>query len=150
VPAIDRAVAVLAGGLLLVLLAVVSAAVVTRGLNDPLIWTDEVSRFLMVWLAALGWIMASRKRAHIRIRFFVGLLPASWQRGTELAMQAAVTLFGFLVVRYGVDLVVRNYNLEATTLPIPMSVMYAPVVVAGFATMLQGLSEVIDVLRPAR
>ena len=141
---VDRAVGWLSAVLLVGLLVTVSLGVFTRAWEDPLIWTDEVSRFLMIWLACLGWTMASRKRAHIRIRFFVDLLPASARHGVEIFMQCAVTLFGVLVAWYGVDLVTRNIALEATTLPITMSVMYAPVSLVGLATALQGLSEVID------
>ena len=43
------------------LLGCVSLGALTRGLGEPLIWTDELSRFLMVWLAVFGWIVASRK-----------------------------------------------------------------------------------------
>jgi TRAP-type transport system small permease protein len=144
---LDRAVAFIAAALLVALLVVVSLGVVTRALEDPLIWTDEASRFLMIWIACLGWTLAGRKRAHIRIRFFVDLLPAAMRRGTEVFMQCAVTLFGAMVAWYGLDLVVRNVALEATTLPVTMSVMYLPVALVGIATALQAGSELAEILR---
>ena len=70
-----RAAAIVACALVAALLVCVALGVVTRGLGDPLIWTDELSRFLMVWLAVFGWILASRKRIHVRIRYFQDLLP---------------------------------------------------------------------------
>jgi len=82
------------------------------GLGDPLVWTDEVGRFLMIWLAVLGWLLASRKRIHIRIRFFVDRLPAAWRPSVELVLQLAVALFGALTVWYGRDLVSRNLDIE--------------------------------------
>ena len=76
---LDRAIEWLAIGLTVALLAVVMLGVITRALGDPLIWTDEISRFLMVWVAVAGWLLATRRRAHIRIRFFHDLLPKrSW------------------------------------------------------------------------
>ncbi len=143
----DRVTAILAGLLLAALLLVVSLGVVTRGLNDPFAWTDEASRFLMIWLACTGWALAGRKRAHIRIRFFMSLLPLRMQRAAETAMQAAVVLFGGLVALWAVDLVRRNAALEATTLPISMALMYVPVVLVGIATALQGASELVESLR---
>ncbi len=71
----DQAAAFIACALVVALLGCVALGVVTRSLGDPLIWTDELSRFLMVWLAVFGWILASRKRIHVRIRFFQDLLP---------------------------------------------------------------------------
>lgn len=124
--------------------------VATRVLGEPLIWTDEFSRFLMVWLAVFGWIVASRKRIHVRIRFFQNLLPARAHQTVELATQLAVTLFGLLVLWYSVGLVAKNHDLDATSLPISMAWMYVPMVLAGAVTALQGAREVAEVLlRPA-
>jgi len=101
---LDAALAFAAALLLCLLLLCVSLGVVTRALGDPLIWTDEVARFLMIWLAVLGWLLASRKRVHIRIRFFVDRLPAILRPTVERVLLLAVALFGALTAWYGYDL----------------------------------------------
>ena len=146
----DRAVAFLACGLVAALLCCVALGVVTRGLGDPLIWTDELSRFLMVWLAVFGWVLASRKRIHVRIRYVQDLLPAHMHAGVEVAFQLALTIFGILVAWYGTGLVTRNRDLEATSLPIAMAWMYVPMVVAGIVTAVQGVSEMVGALAQLR
>ena len=128
------------------LLGCVALGALTRGLGEPLIWTDELSRFLMVWLAVFGWIVASRKRIHVRIRFFQDRLPKAAHKATELAIQSAMTLFGALVAAYSVGLIGKNHDLNATTLPISMAWMYAPMVLGGAITALQGAAEVIETL----
>lgn len=145
---VDRGTELLSAVLLLALLMVVSLGVITRGLDDPLVWTDELSRFLMIWLACLGWTLAGRKRAHIRIRFFVNLLPLRLQNAAECVMQGAVMLFGALVAVWGIELVQRNWTLEATTLPISMSLMYIPLVLVGATTTAQGAAELLDRFQP--
>jgi len=139
----DRAAEIACCVLVTALLGCVALGVVTRELGAPLIWTDELSRFLLVWLAVFGWIMASRKRIHVRIRFFQDLLPARGHKATELAMQAAMTLFGILVTIYSVGLIGKNHDLEATSMPISMAWMYAPMLLAGSVTALQGASELV-------
>jgi TRAP-type C4-dicarboxylate transport system permease small subunit len=145
--AFDRFAAVVACGLLIALLGCVTLGVVTRAANNPLIWTDELSRFLMVWLAAFGWILASRRRIHVRIRYFQDKLPAGAHRGVEVAIQAAMTLFGVLIAWYGVGLTIKNHDLEATTLPLSMSWLYGPLVLAGAVTAAQGVAELAQSLR---
>ena len=54
----DRALEAAACLLLLVLLLTVLAGVVSRAAGDPLIWTDEGARLVMVWLACFGWMIA--------------------------------------------------------------------------------------------
>ncbi|TMG82770.1 MAG: TRAP transporter small permease subunit [Betaproteobacteria bacterium] len=87
--AFDKAAQFVCCALVTALLGCVSLGAATRGLGNPLIWTDELSRFLMVWLAVFGWIVATRKRIHVRIRFFQDHLPKQAHKATELAIQAA-------------------------------------------------------------
>ena len=148
--AFDRTAAYVCGALVTALLGCVSLGALTRTLGQPLIWTDELSRFLMVWLAVFGWIAASRKRLHVRIRFFQGLLPPRAHRATEIAIQAALTFFGVLVAGYGAGLIGKNADLEATTLPLSMAWMYAPMMLAGAVTAAQGATEVVEALRRPR
>ena len=146
--AFDKASLLVCCVLVTALLGCVSLGALTRGLGEPLIWTDELSRFLMVWLAVFGWIAASRKRIHVRIRFFQDRLPRTAHKATELAIQSAMTLFGALVAAYSVGLIGKNHDLDATTLPISMAWMYAPMVLGGAITALQGASEIFLALRP--
>ena len=146
----DTAAAIVACGLVAALLVCVALGVVTRALGDPLIWTDELSRFLMVWLAVFGWVLASRKRIHVRIRFFQDRLPGRLHSLVEIAIQAAMVVFGGLVTVYSVGLIGKNYDLEATSLPISMSWLYAPLVLGGAITAMQGAIELIETVRRPR
>ena len=146
----DRTAAFVACAIVIALLVCVALGVVTRALGEPLIWTDELSRFLMVWLAVFGWVVATRKRIHIRIRFFQDRLPKRAHKATEIAIQSAMLLFGALVTIYSVGLIGKNFDLEATSLPISMSWLYAPVVLGGAVTALQGAIELIETLRRRR
>jgi len=91
--------------------------------------------------------MASRKRIHVRIRYFQDLLPRRAHLALEVAIQVAVTVFGVLIAAYSVGLVGRNHDLDATTLPISMAWMYAPMVLAGVVTAAQGARDVAAVVR---
>lgn len=150
--AVDRVIEASACLAVVLLLLCVASGVVTRGLGDPLAWTDEMARFLMVWLAALGWMLACRRRLHVRIRFFQDKLPRAGHRAVEAAIQAAQVLFGLVVAGYGVDLVHRNLELEATTVPISMAWMYVPLVPAGMVLAAQAAAELAEQARrqPAR
>ncbi len=131
--------------MLIALLLTVLAGIITRALGDPLDWTDEGARFLMVWLACAGWMLATRRRAHVRIRFFQDLLPRPAWRGAEAAIQLAIAVLGVAIAWFGWVLVGRNLDLDATSLPLSMAWLYAPVIPAGLMTAGQALA---DVARP--
>jgi len=146
----DAAIRFLAAVTLAALSFAVLAGVISRALGDPFAWTDEASRILMIWVAALGWVLASRGRAHIRIRFFHDLLPAKWWGLSELLINTAIVLFGLMIAAYGVELVARNLDVEATSVPLSMAWLYLPLLIGGAATILQAIAESTDVVMRMR
>ena len=148
--AFDRAVRVLAAITLTALTFAVLLGVISRAFGDPVAWSDEASRILMIWVAALGWVLATRSRAHIRIRFFHDLLPPRAWGIVEIFINAAIVLFGLLLIVYGADLVSRNIDVEATSLPLSMAWLYFPLLVGGAATLAQALADCITVIARLR
>jgi TRAP-type C4-dicarboxylate transport system permease small subunit len=137
----DRLLAVVAGAVVVALLATVTAGIVSRALNRPLAWTDEASGFLMVWLACLGWMLATRHGAHIRIAVFQDKLPRGAWRPTEVAILVAVALLGGAVAWTAVPLIRSNADIEALALPISTAWLYVPLLPAGVVTVLQALAD---------
>lgn len=141
---LDRAINYLTATTLLVMLTVVILGVVTRALGNPLIWTDEASRYLLIWVACLGWVLATRRRSHIRITFIIDALPAGARRAMEIVIQACVALFGVLMGWHAISLVERNYDLEATSIPISIAWIYAPLVLTGAWVAARAVAELIE------
>ena len=64
-------------GLMVAITAVVVAGVFYRyALNDALSWSEEVSKFLMVWLTFTGAPIALRHGGHVAIEILPNALPA--------------------------------------------------------------------------
>lgn len=140
----DAALAASAAATMSALLYVVVAGVVSRAWGDPVIWSDELGRYLMVWLSCIGWALASRRRSHIRISVVLERLPAWAARWLEVAIQVAVAGFGLAVGVLGIGLIERNLDIEAISMPIPQAFLYAMLPLAGFAVALQGAAEAIE------
>ena len=138
---LDRSLQVFTGFLVAVLLCVVTAGIIFRAFNEPLSWTDEICGFLMVWLACLGWMIATRHNAHIRIRLLLDKLPGKAWRGTEVVIQVAVAVVGIVVAWKSIHLVQVNSDIEAMSVPISVAWMYAPLLPAGLLTTVQALAD---------
>ena len=145
--ALDLGVKAFTAFLVVVLLGTVTAGVVFRAANHPLSWTDEAAGFLMIWVACLGWMIATRKRNHIRIRVFMDRLPRTAWNGTELVFQLCVAVIGGVLAWYSLHLIQVNSDIEATSMPISVAWMYVPMVPAGLTTLLQALVDIGRVLR---
>jgi TRAP-type C4-dicarboxylate transport system permease small subunit len=109
-----------------VLLVVLSIQVFTRFvLNDPAIWTEEVSRLLFIYLALFGASAAIKSRSHVRIDFFVNFLPIKIRM--IIAMVLDVVVVGVLVVlvKLGYDETSRQSMLSMVSLDLKMTWFYA-------------------------
>ena len=139
----DGALRVLACGLLVSLLCCVMWGVVTRAWGNPSIYTDEGTRFLMAWLAATGWMIAGRSRAHVRIRFFHNLLPARAWAAVELAIQLAIVVFGVTIAGFAMVMFHNNIGLQATSLPVSMVWLYTPLIPASLLMAAQAAHDAL-------
>lgn len=137
----DSCLYVVAGALVTILLGAVTAGVVFRAINQPLSWTDEICGFLMVWLACLGWMIATRHGSHIRIRLLLDKLPDAAWRGTEVLIQIVVGSLGVVVAWKSIHLIQVNTDIEAMSLPVSVAWMYAPLLPAGVVTLLQAIAD---------
>jgi TRAP-type C4-dicarboxylate transport system permease small subunit len=116
-------------------------------LNDPLTWSDELARYLFVWCAFLGWVIAARRRSHLAI----GSLPqrASKRVRAFLALFAAAAAIAFAAVLafYGTRIAVRNFDVDTTALFFTMGVVYAIVPLAAISVGLHALADAGAALR---
>lgn len=134
----DRTLVVACNATLLILLIVVMSGVVSRAVNRPVVWSDELSRFLMVWLSFLGWTLATRNHAHIRVGIVLDRLPPRVQRVVEAAIQAITGSIGLAFIWYGLTLTGRNSGVQAVTMPIPAALLYVPLLFTGAVMALEG------------
>ncbi|MBN9435700.1 MAG: TRAP transporter small permease [Bosea sp.] len=142
----DRLVRAAAVALLLSLLVAVLLGVASRQLNAPLAWTDELAQYLLVWTGFVGWIIAARRRSHIRITIFADRLPRPAGRVLEVATQVAIIVFAGVLVRYSFGLIERNWDVESIALPVSSAALYVVMPLAGLALILQALAEIGDVV----
>jgi len=116
-------------------------------LGDPLTWSDELARYLFVWCAFLGWIIAARRRSHLAI----GSLPerASPRIRALLALFAAAAALAFAAVLgfYGTRIMLRNLDVDTTTLFFTMGVVYAVVPLATLAVALYAIADGVAAVR---
>lgn len=137
----DRALRVLAVVLLLGLLACVVLGVLFRQLNHPLAWSDEMAQYFLVWTGFTGWVIASRKRSHIRITMIIDMLPSGLRRFLEVLIQLCVALLGALMIWHSLTLINRNWDMESVSVPLTAAILYMPLPATGAIIVLQALAE---------
>jgi C4-dicarboxylate transporter, DctQ subunit len=93
----------LSAALLLVGLCIVLMEIGTRSLAaGSFLWSEEVSRYTLIWLTYLGAAAAVRSNSHIRVTAFSALLPRPAQRWLELVILALCLFFTVYVAYWGI------------------------------------------------
>lgn len=128
-------------------LALVIAQVVMRKFFEPLTWSEELARYLFIWVAFLGWTIASARGSHVAIAQAADAAPPGLRRALGVLGDLGTLAFTALLVRYGLELVWNNRDIEAVSLPIPFALVYAAVPVAGAAIGLQALVRLANRFR---
>ena len=117
-------------GLLVALTAVVVSQVVARYvLETPLSWSEELARFLLMWLSMLSAAYAFKTGAHFALRILVMQLPETLRRAVSLLVHVVVIVFFAILLYYAVVFVAGVSGHRAPALQIPMELPYASVVV---------------------
>jgi TRAP-type C4-dicarboxylate transport system permease small subunit len=98
-------------------------------LNAPLIWSEELARYLLVWITFLGIHHGIRHRTHIEMGYFFAKLPRSWQRTVPVITQAFLVVclvlflpgaFRFVSAQSGIDSSAMQLNMGLVYLVIPL------------------------------
>jgi TRAP-type transport system small permease protein len=116
-------------------------------LNDPLVWSDELARYLFVWASFLGWIIAARRRSHLSVDMVMTKLPPRAAAACRIAAALVALAFAAILAFYGWRITARNLDVATAALFFPMGVVYAIVPVAAFAVGVYALADARAALR---
>ena len=110
-------------------------------LSDPLTWSDELARYLFVWCAFLGWVVAARRRSHLAIGSLPERAPPRVRALLSLLAAVAAIAFAAVLAWYGTRIALRNLDVDTTTLFFTMGVVYAIVPLAAVAVGLHAIAD---------
>ena len=71
-------------------------------LEIPLPWSDEVARYLLVWVSLLAVAVAFRNDSHIRLDFFISRCPLLIRHFVWILFNLLTLTFLALLVVYGI------------------------------------------------
>jgi len=136
-------------GLLIVLLVSLMVIDVNIGvfcryvLNSALSWTEELSRYCMIWAAYLGMSFAVRDNQHMGLFFIVEKFSPRARSYIEIANRIIVMIFLVIVFRYSLNHL-RVVRIQSSpSLEISMFWPYLAVTVGMGLMMLENLRHMI-------
>jgi TRAP-type transport system small permease protein len=130
----------LAAALLGLLLVVMLVQVVTRyALNDPTAWTEEVCRYLYVYIVFLGASAAIADRSHVSVNVLTQMLAPRVQLCVALAVDVLIVALLTILAWYGVRATLRNVDIPLSVLQVPYAWVYVIVPITAVTMMARTL-----------
>ena len=110
-----------------VLVIDVSWQVLSRYLvGEPSLYTDELARFLMVWLTFLGGAYMFGSDSHLSVNSLRDMMPAKMQNAIFIFTYLLIGGFAVLVMILGSQrLILRTLSQPSPSLGIPMGYFYS-------------------------
>lgn len=141
--------------LVAVLAVILACSVFWRyALDNAIAWSEEGSKYLMVWLTFLGAPIALRHGAHVNIDLLPKMLSARAQQAALLLVHLIIVTTMAILAYKGIGLAELGARQVASSFNLSMVWMYAAVPVGALFLLLvslqQGLRAFIGILEPGR
>lgn len=117
------------------------------GVFDPPIWTEELSRWLWVWMVCLGMAEVERRNEHLAVDFLVTRLPALPRKAVRVATDLVYLAVMGGLIWIGTIGVIRALPSQSVTMPTSDAVLYAAYPVAAVFIALRILLRLIGRVR---
>lgn len=127
----------------LIVLAVTWQVVTRFIIQDPSSWTEELSRFLLIWIGVLGASYALRTRSHLGIDLITESVGPLGTMVLQLFVYAVVIFFATAVMIVGgIRLVELTFTLDqiSAALGIRMGYVYTVIPLSGILMVLYSLN----------
>ncbi len=139
---------VASGVLLLVMSAIAFMQVITRYcFFYSLVWSEEITRYCMIWMTFIGAAYAVSRQEHINIDLLSGFFRKHGIR-IRLILNALMLVFLIACAAYGLGLTVSTFeaNQRTPAIGFPMFIVYALVVAALILAAFHALVRIICAL----
>lgn len=99
--------------------------------NSGITWSEEMARFLFIWLVLLGAIMALKENAHLGVDMLIKRLPKPLKKALYVISNLIVLFVLYLLVEGSWKMTVLNADSLAPATGMPLSYIYCTGVVMG-------------------
>lgn len=139
---IDLSVGILFG---LIVILIFTQVIFRYFFNNSLNWTEELAKYLFVWMTFIGSASAFKDQIHIGVDFFVELLPDKQRRYANVMDIALITLFSAIATVVGYMWTADVWGTLSPALELPLSlVLYAAFPTGSMLICVFGLRQLAN------
>lgn len=142
---INRVVDILIATVLIVMIIDVSVGVFYRYvLNNAIAWVEEVSRYLMIWVAYLSMGMVLRDEQHVGVEFVVNWFPPAGRKIIKVISHLLIGAFLFIVVLESIKYTRILSIQRSPATQVPMIYPYLAVTIGAFLMFMENIKLIFE------
>jgi len=128
------------------LIGVITLQIVSRVLFTAVGWTEEVARFLLVWITFLAGTLAFQRGRHIAVTFVVDALPGRLRQIASIAALLIVLAFMITLIVIGYRYMQVQSFQKSASLRLSMTYVYAVMPICAAIMAWYALVDIIELL----
>lgn len=113
-------------------------------LNFPLSWPEEMSRYLMIWIAFLAASIPLRKGEHVAMQVVIQALPVALRKIIKVLLDLMILVFLVVLTKEGLALAFFAAPQTSPALGFSMLWVYLAAPVGGILMILQMLCVLVE------
>ncbi|WP_432204743.1 TRAP transporter small permease [Cetobacterium somerae] len=145
---INKFIFIISASLLIIMVATVAWQVASRYVfNSPSIFTDELARFLLMWIGMLGTTYAFGSKSHLSMDYLHTFLKVDTVKVIKIILPIlSIVFMGFVMVWGGTLLTLNTMKQLSPVLYIPMGVVYSILPITGVINIFYFITYIGDEL----
>ena len=128
------------------LIGVITLQIVSRVLFTAVGWTEEVARFLLVWITFLAGTLAFQRGRHIAVTVAVNALPGRLRQAARIAALLVVLAFMITLMVIGYRYMQVQSFQKSASLRLSMTYVYAVMPICAAIMAWYSLVDILELL----
>jgi len=119
-------------------------------LHQPIYWSEEFPRFILIWLTFLGSVIAMKNNSHLSISLLTNRLAIQKRIWVQFFANTLSLLFISILVWGGIIITILTMPNRTTALQIPTGLVYLAVPVGGILMIIYLLKNTIELFKESK
>lgn len=126
--------------LIVAMIITITLQILSRTLAQAFTWTEELSRYLLVWSTFLGATLAYKRGLHISVTLFLDRFPERFRSPAIIAGAVLSMLFFVIIIWNGFALMAMQIFQVSPALQLPMRWVYLVIPASAVIMLIHGAS----------
>lgn len=116
--------------------------------NNPFSWSEEIARYIQVWMILLASSICIRKNTHLAVDYLTHKMNFKNKKKIDIGINLLLLFYLFVITTYGWRLVVTIFTFGQTSaaMLIPMYLIYLAIPVSGLLMFLEALIRLLKLI----